>query len=522
MGKQQQSTVTISDIHADPRRWWALGALAVSLLVIGLDLTVLNVALPTLAMDLHASTSQLQWFANAYTLVLAAVLLPAGLLGDRFGQKNLLVAALLVFGLASLACAFASSADMLIAARALLGIGAAFLIPLSMSLLTVLFPAEERARALTIWVMANSLGIPLGPVLGGWLLDHFWWGSVFLINLPLVLVGVIAVRLLVPRTRGSRAGRIDGLGIVLSSAGLVAVAYGFVEIGERGWTDVRSLSIIALGLALLGAFWRWQGRAADPLVDRALFTSRGFTWGSILATMASFALMGLLFVLPQMFQAVQGADALGTGLRLLPIIGGMLVGAKVSEPLAARAGATFPVAVGFVLMFAGLVIGAVGDSGSEYAFTAGWESLVGLSIGLTLPPLMDTAMAALRPERSGSGSAVIQAMRQVGGTIGVAVLGTALNLGYRSTVDVSGLSAPVADAVRDSAAGAVAVAHEVGSPALAESARSAFLHGMDLTLWTSAGVALLGLALTIAYLPRRDAPVRPEPPTPREFETMPA
>ena len=495
----------------DPRRWWALGAMSVSLIVVGLDLTVLNVALPTLATELGASTSQLQWIASAYTLVLAALLLPAGLLGDRFGQKRLLIGALVVFGAASTACAFASSPEQLIAARAALGVGAAFLIPLSMSLLNVLFEPGERARAMTIWVMANSLGIPLGPVLGGWLLDHYRWGSVFLINLPLVAVGLVAVALLIPATRGHRSGRIDVPGILLSGAGLVSLTYGFVAAGDRGWADPVTLGCLAAGVVLLVVFWSWQRRAVDPLVDLALFRSARFTWGTVLATMASFALMGLLFVLPQLFQAVQGADALITGLRLLPIIGGLLVGAKVAERLAAAAGPRVTVAFGFVLMFVGLVLGAFSDVGDSYGYTAIWVSITGLSIGFTLPPVMDLAIGALTVERSGSGSGLIQALRQVGGTIGVAILGTVLNSAYRNQLDVTGLPPAVADAARDSASGAVAIAAHTNAPALAESARNAFVHGMNATLWTCSAVAAVSFVLALAFLPRRRGAVETEP-----------
>ncbi len=498
-------------VTLDPRRWWALGAMSVSLLVVGLDLTVLNVALPTLATELQASTSQLQWFANAYTLVLAALLLPAGLLGDRFGQKWLLLGALVVFGGASAACAFASSPGQLIAFRALLGVGAAFLIPLSMSLLNVLFAPGERARAMTIWVMANSLGIPLGPVLGGWLLDNYRWGSVFLINVPLVAVGLVAVALLIPATRGHRTGRIDVPGILLSAAGLVSVTYGFVAAGERGWGDAVTLGCIAGGAILLAVFVAWQRRTRDPLVDLGLFASRPFLWGTVLATLASFALMGLLFVLPQLFQAVQAADALHTGLRLLPIIGGLLVGAKVAERLNVKAGPRVTVAAGFVLMLAGLALGTFTGVGTGYGYTAIWVSLVGLSIGFTLPPVMDLALGALTVERSGSGSGLIQALRQVGGTIGVAILGTVLNSAYRDRLDVTGLPPAVADAARDSASGAVAIAAHTNSPTLATSAREAFVHGMNATLWTCCAVAALGLVLAVAFLPRRTGVGAPEP-----------
>lgn len=481
------------------RRWWALGAVAVSLLVVGLDLTVLNVALPTLATDLDASTSQLQWFANSYTLVLAALLLPAGLIGDRLGQKYVLLAALLLFGVASLACAYAGSPGWLIAARVLLGVGAAFLIPMSMSLVTAMFGPAERAKALTIWVMATSLGIPLGPVLGGWLLDHFWWGSVFLINLPLVAIGAVAVLAWVPRLPGTPGGRIDLAGIALSAAGLVASTYGFIRIGDHGWTDAGSLALVATGIILLAGFGWWQRRTTSPLADLTLIRNRSFGWGAVLATMSSFGLMGLLFVLPQLFQAVQGADAFHTGLRLLPIIGGMLVGAKVAERVAERAGTRTTVAVGYVLMAAGLAIGATSQAGDSYGRTAIWMSVVGLSVGFTLPPVMGAAMDTLPPGRAGSGSAMIQSLRQVGGTVGVAILGTVVNGGYRDRLDVDGLPPQVADAAR----GSVSAAVSLGSPELAGSARRAFVHGMDLALLTSAAVALVALLLTIVFLPGR-------------------
>lgn len=355
-----------------PRRWWALGALVVSLLTVGLDLTVLNVAVPTLAVDLGATTTQLQWFGNAYTLALAALLLPAGLLGDRFGPKRLLLGALLVFGLASLGCAYAGSPGALIAARVVLGVGAAFLIPLSLSLLNILFPPEERAKALTAWVMATFLGIPLGPLLGGWLLDHFAWGSVFLVNVPLAAVGLLAVLLLVPRTRGSGQGAIDFTGIALSAAGLVALTYGFVYAGEHGWADPATYGLIALGAGLLAVFCWAQTRVAAPLTDLALFREPRFVWGAVLATTASFALMGLLFVLPQLFQAVQGADALQTGVRLLPLIGGMVVSAKIAERLVAVLGVRAVVTGGFALLAAGLAWGSATSPSDGYGVTVAW------------------------------------------------------------------------------------------------------------------------------------------------------
>ncbi|PXY26366.1 MFS transporter [Prauserella flavalba] len=485
----------------DPRRWWALGALVFAVLAFGLDVTVLNVALPTLAVDLHATTSELQWFANSYTLVLAAGLLPAGLLGDRFGPKRLLVAGLVVFGVASVACAYAGTPELLIAARALLGVGGALLVPLSMSVLTVLFPGEERARAIGVWSAAIALGIPLGPVVGGWLLDNFWWGSVFLVNVPFVVVGVVAVAFLVPNLPGRPGQGIDVVGIALSSAGLVALTYGLTEAGERGWGAAVALVPLLGGGVLLVAFALWLRRAAHPLVDRALFRSRGFTWGAVLATLASFALMGAMFVLPQLFQAVNGAGALGTGLRLLPIVGGLLAGVQVAERLRNRFGAKVVVATGFAIMAVGGVLGTTTGATDGYGFIAAWITVLGLGLGFALPPAMDIAMGSLDTERSGVGSGLLQAMRQVGGTLGVAVLGTVLNAGYTSAVDVTGLPPAAADAVRDSAAAGVQAARDL--PGLLGSVHEAFVTGMTATLWVSVAFAVAGVALTLRFLPRR-------------------
>ncbi|ASR38429.1 multidrug MFS transporter [Prauserella marina] len=492
-----------ADQSPDPRRWWALGALAVALLALGLDVTILNVALPTLAVDLEASTGELQWFANAYTLVLAAGLLPAGLLGDKFGTKKLLIGAMALFGAASVACAYAGTAELLIAARALLGVGAAFLIPLSMSVLTVLFPGKERAKAIAVWSAAMAVGIPLGPVVGGWLLDNFWWGSVFLVNLPFVAVGVVLLAWLLPDVPGRRGQRIDYVGIVLSVAGLAALTYGLVEAGEQGWGSVEALLPIFAGLAVLAAFVAWLRRVRYPLVELSLFRSAGFTWGAVLATVASFALMGAMFVLPQFFQAVGGTDALETGLRLLPVVGGLIVGVPIADRLRAAFGAKVVVAAGFVIMAAGLALGTTTEVSDGYGFVAVWVSVIGIGLGFTLPPSMDVAMGALRSERSGVGSGMLQAMRQVGGTLGVAILGTVLAASYRAGVDTAGIPAKAAAAVEDTAAAGVSVADQLGSPVLLTSVREAFVGGMTSTLWVCAGVAVVGAVLTLAFLPPR-------------------
>jgi DHA2 family multidrug resistance protein-like MFS transporter len=518
------------------RKWWALVAIAASVLVVGLDLTVLNLALPTIAIDLHASTSDLQWISDSYSLVLAAVMLPAGLLGDRLGRKKVLIAALVLFGASSAACAYATGTAELIAGRAVLGIGAAAIFPLSLSVIPVLFAPEERQKAIALMASATFISFPIGPVVGGYLLDHFWWGSVFLINVPVVALAVIAVAFLLPESRSALRPRVDVLGVILSSVGLAGLTYGFIKAGQDGWTDAAALGTIAAGVAVLAALVGWErwltgrwlaaeGHAADaddlrggkvrPLIELRLFRSAGFTWGTTLATLVSFAMFGIFFVMPQYFQEVRGADAMGSGLRLLPMIGGMVIGMIGGTRLASPrkdadgtartsvASAKLLVTIGFAVMAGSLAVGAGTSASSGTGFAATWFAVFGLGLGLAMPQAMNAAIGALSAERSGAGSALISALRQVGATIGVAILGTVLSSVYSSHLAVTGLSADAADAVKSSVAAGVGVAHQLNSAALLDSVRHAFVSGMDTMLWVCAGIALVSAILGAIFLPRR-------------------
>jgi DHA2 family multidrug resistance protein-like MFS transporter len=510
---------------AGARRWWALAALALSVLVVGLDLFVLTLALPTLSDQLHASTSDLQWFVDAYSLVLAAALLPAGLLGDRLGRKKLLAIALVLFGVASLACAYSTSAGELIAARAVAGLGAAVILPLALAVLPVLFTPAERPRAIAIVGGATFLGYPVGPILGGWLLDHFWWGSVFLINVPVVIIAVIAVVWLMPESRAARRPRIDLPGTLISSAGLAALTYGVITAGQNGWSDSTAIATLAAGAAAIIAFAAWErvaGRRSggQPLVDLTLFRSAGFTWGTILSTMVSFALFGITFAMPQYFLDVRGLDSLGSGVRLLPLIGGLavglIVGQRLQSPRPARDGAPDGtpggaplvgtktlVTAGFATMAIALIVGTRTAAGSGTGFVSAWFAVAGLGLGLALPTAMNAALGALTAERSGSGSALMTAMRQVGATIGVAVLGTVLNSVYQSRLTLTGVPHAAADAAHASVAGGLAVARATGSAQLLANVRGAYAGGLDVMLWVCAAIALAAAALAAVFLPRQ-------------------
>ncbi|WP_067720662.1 MFS transporter [Nocardia yamanashiensis] len=485
------------------RRWLALGALAVAMLTIGLDVTVLTVALPTLAVDLHADTAALQWFSSAYTLALAAVMLPAGALGDRYGRKRFLLGALLVFGAASLACAFAASSGQLIAARVVLGVAAAAMLPLSMAVLPGLFPEPaQRQRALTIWITSTAIGLPLGPIVGGWLLQHFWWGSVFLLNVPMVVIGATAVALLVPESRSDNDFRIDLPGVVLSAAGMLGLTYGFIRLGEQGWGDGAGWAAVAAGVLVLGGFLLWQRRSANPLIDVGLFAAPGFRWGTVYSVIVNFAMFGLFFTMPQYFQAVLGADALGSGLRLLPLIGGLAIGSRVVDKVLPKAGLRVVLTTGFALLAVGLGLGALITVDSAYWFAALAIALLGFGMGFVMPAAMGLAMGELAADRAGSGSALLQALRQAAGTIGVAVLGTVLSTRYRSS-----LGELNHDPITDGVNAGVGVARKLGDPAVLHHVQSAFLDGMSAMLWVCAAICLAATVLA-ALLTRQ--PVAPE------------
>jgi EmrB/QacA subfamily drug resistance transporter len=487
-----------------------LAAVSLGVLAVGLDGTVLSVALPTLAKALHASESDLQWFSSGYLLVLAAAMLPAGLLGDRYGKKKVLLIALALFGLGSLACALSTSVVEFLAARALLGLAGAGVIVMAISSLTVLFSKEERPKAVGIWAAANFLALPIGPILGGWLLTNFWWGWVFLINVPVAVIGVTAVATLVPESRASERPGVDLIGIALSVAGLVALTYGLITAGQDGWTDPTALLTMAGGVVVLAGFFAWERHlnakpGGEPLIDLSLFRSASFTWGVILAAVAVLSMIGVLFTLPQYFQGVVGTNAMGSGLRLLPVIGGLIVGALPAERVVRLTGAKLTAAAGFALIAAGLFIGTTTGVASSTLFVAVWMGVVGIGMGLALSTSTSAALVELSEERSGVGSAVLQAVNKMGGPFGTAILGSVLSSLYLSHLALSGLAAPAAAAVRQSIFGGVAVAQQIGSTALLHSVRSAFVDGMDAALVVSGCIAIVGVVLTLLFLPRSNA-----------------
>jgi MFS transporter, DHA2 family, multidrug resistance protein len=492
------------------RKWWALSAVCLGCLAVGVDGTVLSVALPTLSKALNASESDLQWFMSIYFLVMAASMLPAGLLGDRFGRKRVMLLALGLFAVGSAGSAFSTSVAEFMATRVLMGMAGAGIIVMAVSAVTVLFTAKERPKAVGFWAAANFISFPIGPILGGWMLTEFWWGWVFLINVPVALLGLTALIALVPETRAAKRPGIDILGIAASAAGLVTLTYGLIEAGQNGWGDIGALTLMIVGVAVLVGFLLWEGRLSrlaggQPLLDMKLFTSASFTWGVILAALPVLAMISILFTLPQYFQGVVGTDAMGSGLRLLPMIAGLMLGAIPAAQVVRVVGAKVVVAAGFFLLAVGLLVGAMTSLSSTGLFTAAWMFVAGMGVGMSMATATSAALVELSRERSGVGGAVLQAVNKIGGPMGAAILGSVLSVGYLAGLHLAGLPAAAATAVRQSIFGGVAVADRLGSASLLASVRTSFVGGMDTALLLGAAIAAGGAVVTIVFLPQTNS-----------------
>ncbi|HET9848610.1 MAG TPA: DHA2 family efflux MFS transporter permease subunit [Candidatus Dormibacteraeota bacterium] len=495
---------------ARPRagRWWALAALVVSGLVIGLDTTVLVTALPTLSQKLGATTSDLQWITAAYTLALGGLLLPGGVLGDRFGRKLLLMVGLVVFGISSVAAGQMTTATGLIAMRALMGIGAALVLPLSLSILPSLFSEAERPRAVSAAAAGAFLGLPLGPVVAGWLLTHYAWGSVFLINAPVVVIGVIGVWFLVPESKDPHPQAFDWFGGLLAVVGVTALVYGVIEQPIHGWGDSRVLIGIIGGAIVLVAFIIWDLRRPAPFVDLRNFRNRSFTWSTVAFVMTGFALFGVMFILTPYIQIVLGNDAQATGIKLLPMIGGVIVGAGIGNVLAARLGARVGVSFGLLVGAAGLVIFSRAGSDTGYGLVAAALAVVGVGIGVALPTTLDIILGVLPPDQTGAGSALTRALQQVAASFGVAILGSLLSNVYQNNLGphVGALPATARELAQGSIAGAVAVAAHlppaVGGP-LARAAKDAYTAGVAEVMIVSAALMVLTAIAIALFLPSR-------------------
>lgn len=499
--------------HAAPTRIRPVAILAVVLvaaLAINVETTIVNVALPTLNSSLGASTRGLQWIVDAYNLAFAALVLAGGTVGDKFGRRGTLIAGLILFAISSVGAALCTTTGQLIAMRLVMGIASALIYPTTLAIITDTFrDPRKRAAAIGVWGAVTGLGVAIGPILGGALLEVFWWGSLFLALVPIALFAAIAAPFVIPASSRDRQSRVDRGGLVLSVVMLGALVYTIIEAPVHGWSSAHTLIGFAIALAAAVTFAWWERRHPDPLIDVTLFTNLRFSAASGAVTVAFFALFGFIFIITQFMQLLQGYGPLETGVRILPVALSIAIGSVLGTQLAVtRIGTKVIVVVGLLMMAASFAWIAVIDLGVTYPVMAAQMVLLGGGLGLTTAPATDSIMGVVRPEQAGAGSAVNDATRQVGGTLGVAVIGSVFSTLYIRHLADSQVLAAMPQAARSTAqeglAQGLAVAAQSPPPvagAVRSTVETAFLSGMQAGCLTAAAVCAAGAVFALAVLP---------------------
>ena len=514
------------------RRWAILGVLMFSLLIVVLDNSILNVAVKTIASPaptgVGATQSELEWSINSYTLVFAGLLFTAGLLGDRMGRKKVMLFGILVFGMGSALAAFSGSPGELIGYRAVMGFGAAFVMPATLAVLMYVFEREEQPKAIGIWAGSVGLGIAIGPIAGGLLLEHFWWGSIFLVNVPIVIIAVITMVVLVPDSKDPNPGRIDPLGVVLSVIGLVLLVYGIIRGGELAdFLAPSSLLPLLGGLVVLAVFVLHEKRSDHPAIDISYFNKPAFSAAVAAIALVFFALMGVTFFSAFYLQSVRGYSALDAGLLILPLAVAQMIFAPRARLVVERFGARAVCTAGMLLVAVGLSAFALFDADTPLWVLEVVFFVQGAGMAHIMPPVTVSVMQALPREKAGSGSAVNNTFRQVGGALGVAVLGSLLSTRYRSGIEghLEVLPSGAREAAGESIETTLGYAQKLGpaGKSLVAPAHEAFLDAMHLTALVSAGVALIGVVVVLLFLPggrpKRAPAAEPEPALESERES---
>lgn len=504
------------DIEIDPavyaRRWAVLGVLCTSLMIVIIGNTALNVAIPTLSRELDASITDLQWMVDAYALVFAGLLFTAGTLGDRFGRKGALQLGLVMFLVGTVLASTADTSAMVITARAVMGLAAAFVMPSTLSILANVFPAHERPKAIAVWAGISGGGAAVGPVASGFLLEHFYWGSVFLVNVPMVLLALVAGRTLVPRSRDPQQPPLDLPGALLSILAMSSLVYGIIEGPHRGWLSAGSLSTFGFAATALAAFaWR-ELSTGHPMLDLRIFRDRRFSVASGGMTLVFFAMFGTFFLAAQYLQLVLGYSPLESGLFQLPMAFLIMSLSPQVPALVARFGVrrVVPTGLGFVSL--GLALFSLMGVDTAIWWMYGPILCLGMGMAFTMTPLTTLIMSAVPMRQAGVGSAMNDTTRELGGALGVAVLGALVTSSYTSSieVDLAGLPEQQRALAESGLTGALAVAARVGEggSAIADAAKEAFVGGLGVA--ATVGAVTVGLAALAAsrLLPRHHA--RPE------------
>ena len=502
----------------------ALAVLCLAAFTINVDTTIVNIALPSLVRQLDASTRELQWVVDAYTLTFAALVLAAGSLGDRYGRKGALLTGLAVFGYATAVGGLVDTAGALIAVRAVMGVGAALIFPSTLSIISNLYTERgERARAIGVWGAMTGLGVALGPVTGGWLLEHFWWGSVFVAMAPVAAVTFVGGVLFVPTSRDPATPPVDVVGLVLSTLAIGTLVFTIIEAPEQGWTSPVTTGGFALAAGAAAVFVAWERSRTHPMLDVSLFRNLRFSAASGSIMVIFFALAGFVFLITQYFQFLKGYAPFSTGVRILPVATCIVIGSLVGVRLAVTLGNKAVVATGLLLVGISFAWVSTASVATPYAEIVGQMVLAGLGMGLTTAPATEAIMGVVPKEKAGIGSAVNDATRELGATLGVAIIGSVYASVYASGLEdgAGSLPAPAVDAASESIGAALAVSQQLGPAGqpLLEASQTAFFDGFQLGCLVAAGVLFAGAAFAARYLPSRPtAPEKVEP----EAEPLPA
>jgi len=493
-------------VHA--RRWWILAVLGLSLLIVFVGNASLNVVLPTLARTLHATTSQLQWVVAVYSLVFAGLLFSTGALGDRFGRKGILQLGLLLFLVAAALAACSDSMWQLIACRGVMGAAAAMVMPSTLSILVNVFPPHERAKAIAIWASLIGVAGSLGPIASGFLLGHFWYGSVFLVNVPIVLVALLSGWFLVPKSKDPDQAGLDPMGATLSVVGIASLVFGLIEAPDKGWLSAPTLAAFAVAAAVLVLFVLWERRVDEPMLDIGFFRNPAFSTGTAGMILVFLALYGLMFLLTQYFQLVKGLSPLAAALRFLPMAPVMLIVAPLTPHLSHRFGANRAVAGGMTLVAVALFLFRFVGVHTSYAYVLACLMCLTTGMSSTMSPMTAAIMSAVPSRRAGAGSAMNDATRELGSALGVAVLGSVAASRYASRLHhvVAGLSPTARSAARSSLASVLNSAKQL-APADAGAVRAgalrAYMDGIHVSVTAGAMLAAVAALVVLRFLPRQ-------------------
>jgi EmrB/QacA subfamily drug resistance transporter len=496
------------------RPWIALSFLILAVLIISIDDTVLNLVLPAISREFMASISELQWMINAYLLAFVALLLTMGAIGDRIGRKRMFRIGLVVFALASLAAAFSISMIMLVACRALMGIAGAMILPQTLSIIRATYAdPKARGQAIGIWAGMFAFGYGIGPVIGGILMEHFEWRSVFFLNIPVAVVTLIGGHLFIQESRDRSAPKLDPIGVLLSVTGLAALVYGIIEVGEKGWTDESVVVSLCIGVVILAIFALWEIRSDHPMLPMRFFRNMSFTGANVAMSLVSFSAISLLFFLSQFFQSVQGYSPLDAAWRMLPTAVFSLIASVAAIQIARIVGLKLPVCLGLLVGGFGLLYLSFADVDASYLWVFGGLSLTAGGIGMVYSPCTDSIMGSLPERKAGIGSAMDSTVQQLGGVLGIAILGAILNATYlRKIADlevIASLPEEVCEAIRNSIQSAHIVAEQFPddiSRQITSGASEAFTSGMNEAMLIAAIVMIVAAAITLLILPNRIRP----------------